>query len=56
MGRKVSKDEDLAIQDTLAMSAEERLKLLASLIVDKIDADQRNHQPLYQLIAGSCGD
>ncbi len=48
MGKKDSEAEDLAIQDTLAMDVPERLKLLAALIVDKIDEDQRNGQPLLK--------
>lgn len=40
MGRKETECEDLAIQDTLAMGVDERLKLLANLIVEKIDEDQ----------------
>jgi hypothetical protein len=56
MGRKDTEAEDLAIQDTLVMSAEERLRLLASLIVDKIDKDQRNSQPLPKSVAEPCSD
>lgn len=33
--------EELAIQDTLSMSEEQRLDLLASLIVDKIIIDEK---------------
>ena len=51
MGKKDSEAEDLAIQDTLAMDVPERLKLLAALIVDKIDEDQRKCQPLLKAIA-----
>lgn len=50
MGKKETEAEDLAIQDTLAMSVQERLKLLAALIVDKIDEDQRNGRPLFRAI------
>jgi hypothetical protein len=50
VGKKETEAEDLAIQDTLAMSVQERLKLLAALIVDKIDEDQRNGQPLLKAI------
>lgn len=50
MGKKDSEAEDLAIQDTLAMDVSERLKLLAALIVDKIDEDQRNDQSLLKKI------
>lgn len=50
MGKRDSESEDLAIQDTLAMDVQERLKLLAALIVDKIDEDQRNGRPLLKTI------
>jgi hypothetical protein len=40
--------EDLAIQETLSMTVEERLELLAALIVDKIKEDQANGEPLYK--------
>lgn len=54
MGKKDSEAEDLAIQDTLAMDVSERLKLLAALIVDKIEEDQRNGQPLVKKIMGEA--
>ena len=47
---KTVADEDLAIQDTLAMSVPERLELLANLIVDKIIEDQQNGEPLLKKI------
>ncbi|HSX07780.1 MAG TPA: hypothetical protein VLG11_02705 [Candidatus Saccharimonadales bacterium] len=50
MGKKDIEAEDLAIQDTLSMDVEERLKLLAALIVDKIDQDQRNDQTLLKAL------
>lgn len=50
MGKKDAEAEDLAIQDTLAMDVQERLKLLAALIVDRIEQDQRNGQVLFQAI------
>ena len=34
-------EEDLAIQDTLSMTEEERLDLLVHLIVDKIIEDEK---------------
>lgn len=37
--RSNNKQEDLAIQHTLSMTVEQRLELLASLIVDKINED-----------------
>ena len=37
--RSDNKQEDLAIQHTLSMTVEQRLELLASLIVDKINED-----------------
>jgi hypothetical protein len=43
-------DEDLAIQNTLAMSVQERLELLANLIVDKISEDQQNGETLLKKI------
>lgn len=46
MGKKDAEAEDLAIQDTLTMSVQERLKLIANLIVDKIEDDLRNEQAL----------
>lgn len=52
MGKKDAEAEDLAIQDTLSMSVKERLKLLANLIVDKIDEDQRRDQSLLRAIVG----
>lgn len=48
--RKELAAEDLAIQDTLAMTVEERLMLLANLIVDKINEDQQVEEPLYKEI------
>ncbi len=50
MSKKDAEAEDLAIQDTLAMDTQERLKLLAALIVDRIDEDQRNGQTLFKAI------
>lgn len=54
MGKKDAEAEDLAIQDTLAMDTQERLRLLAALIVDKIDEDQRNGQSLLKRIMGEA--
>lgn len=48
MGKKDAEAEDLAIQDTLSMDVQERLKLLAALIVDKIEEDQRSSQSLLK--------
>lgn len=53
MGKKDAEAEDLAIQDTLSMEVEERLKLLAALIVDKIDEDQRNDQAIFKALGGA---
>ena len=50
MSKKDAEAEDLAIQDTLTMDVQARLKLLAALIVDKIDEDQRNDQIIYKTI------
>ena len=52
MGRKDVAEEDLAIQNTLSMTVEERLELLAALIVDKIAEDQKQGEPLYQKVTG----
>jgi len=43
MSKEISakQQEELAIQDTLSMSEEQRLDLLASLIVDKIFVDEK---------------
>ncbi len=51
MGKKETEAEDIAIQDTLTLTVEERLKLIACLIVDKIDEDLRSGQPLFAAIA-----
>ena len=53
MGKKDAEAEDLAIQDTLTMDVEERLKLLAALIVDKIDEDQRNGRTILKTLGGA---
>lgn len=50
MSKKDAEAEDLAIQDTLAMDVQERLRLIAALIVDKIDEDQCNGQVLFKTI------
>jgi hypothetical protein len=51
MGKKeAAAVEDLAIQCTLSMTVEERLELLAALIVDKIAEDQSCGEPLYRKI------
>lgn len=46
-------EEDLAIQDTLSMSVEERLELLANLIVDRIIEDDTSGGELYRTIMGA---
>jgi len=43
-------EEDLAIQNTLSMGVQERLELLANLIVDKIVEDQQNDEALLKKI------
>jgi hypothetical protein len=53
--RKELATEDLAIQDTLAMTVEERLMLLANLIVDKIIEDQKGGELLLKKIMGCQG-
>lgn len=50
-GKQQITEEDLAIQDTLSMTVQERLELLAALIVDKIAEDQRVGQSLLAHIA-----
>ena len=45
-------EEDLAIQDTLVMTVEERLDLLAHLMIDKIIEDEKLDQALYAKIMG----
>lgn len=52
MSRKDAEAEDLAIQDTLSMDVQERLKLLAALIVDKINQDQQNDKTLLKALMG----
>jgi len=39
-------EEDLAIQNTLSMTVEERLELLANLITDKIIENQQKGEDL----------
>lgn len=51
MSKKDTETEDLAIQDTLAMDVQDRLKLLAAIIVDRIEDDQRNEQTLFKIIS-----
>ena len=52
MGSRIDlANEDLAIQDTLSMTIEERLSLIANLIVDKIIEDQDAGEPLLNRIA-----
>lgn len=55
MGKKEAEVKDLAIQNTLVLTVEERLMLIANLIVDKIDSDLRNGQSLFTAIA-EAGD
>jgi hypothetical protein len=50
MSSKATAIEDLAIQNTLSMTVDERLGLLANLIVDKIVEDQKKGQPLLKRI------
>lgn len=51
MGQKADyKTEDLAIQETLSMTAPERLQLLAALIVDKIDQVKETQKPFTQTV------
>jgi hypothetical protein len=50
--RKDTVTEDLAIQETLSMTIEARLELLAALIVDKIALDQKQNEAIYRKITG----
>jgi hypothetical protein len=50
VGRLENAVEDAAIQETLLMSVQERLELLANLIVDKITEDQRTGERLLKSI------
>lgn len=56
MANKATEAEDLAIQETLTMSVQARLELLANLIVDKIIEDQQNGSPLLNRITGVQDD
>lgn len=47
---KTVAEEDLAIQNTLSLTVEERLELLANLIVDKIMEDQQNGELTYEKV------
>ena len=49
--RKETIEEDLAIQDTLSMTIEERLELLANLIVEKIFEDRSKGELVYKSIS-----
>ena len=51
--RSNNKQEDLAIQHTLSMTVEQRLELLASLIVDKINEDTSRGGVLLKSIKAS---
>ena len=58
MGQAISSrqaliEEDLAIQDTLMMSDEERVDLLVSLIIEKILEDTESGEELYKQIVGA---
>ena len=47
-----SEAEDMEIQHTLSLTVEERLELLANLIVAKIEEDRLNGGVLYRKILG----
>lgn len=49
-GSKDEIEQSLAIQDTLMMTAEERLELIANLIVEKIIEDDNSGGDLYAKI------
>ena len=48
--RSDNKEEDIAIQYTLSMTIEQRLELLASIIVEKINEDSSRGGPLLKAI------
>lgn len=50
MAKNNSQEEYQMIQDTLSMTPEERLELIAALIVDKILEDQHNSEELLTQI------
>lgn len=50
MAKNNSQEECQTIQDTLSMTPEERLELIAALIVDKILEDQHNGEELLTQI------
>lgn len=50
MSNSKAETESLAIQNTLSMTIEERLELLANLIVDRITEDLQNDEHLYKKI------
>lgn len=47
---KTTAGEDLAIQNTLSLTVEERLELLANLIVDKIIEDEQQGGATYEKV------
>ena len=52
--RKENAEEDLAIQNTLVLSVEERLELLANIIVTRIIEDKKAGEPLFKKIQGQA--
>lgn len=56
MGKFVSRDEDIAIQDTLELDEQERLKLIAALIVDKITNELNGNYSLLKSIVRKTDD
>lgn len=50
MSNREAAAEDLAIQETLSMTAQERLELLAELIVDKVTEDQQTGRVPLQVL------
>ena len=55
MSSKQSETEDLAIQDTLSMNVQDRLELLANLIVGKITEDEQDDYHLIKAIGPDNG-
>ena len=56
MGKFDSRDEDIAIQDTLELDEQERLKLIAALIVDKITNELSGNYSLLKSLVRKNDD
>lgn len=51
--KKAIEEEDLAIQNTLSLTTEERMELLASLIIDKIIVDLQKEPSIFEHVLES---